>query len=223
MDITSATRHRLLWLAIFAIAMAQLEAAVVAYLRELYYPDGFRFPLVTLRNRIAAVEIGREAATVVMMLAVARLASRDGWRRLSAFLFTFGLWDIFYYAWLWIMLGWPDGLLTWDILFLIPLPWVGPVLAPMLIALTMAAAGLAIEVLRDRGRTPRVHRVEWAVIVAGAVALLTVFMSDAGAVLRGDSPTRFPWVPFAAGLLVPMGAAVSAYRRSAGAAPTAGP
>ena len=31
-------------LIIFAVSMGFLEAIVVVYIRELYYPDGFRFP-----------------------------------------------------------------------------------------------------------------------------------------------------------------------------------
>jgi hypothetical protein len=208
------TRHRLLWLTLFALAMAQLEAAVVVYLRQLYYPDGFTFPLVIIRDRIAAVEIGREAATVLMLVAVARLATRDPWRRFAAFLLGFGLWDIFYYVWLWVMLKWPESLLTWDVLFLIPLPWVGPVLAPALVAAVMAIAGVAIESLRDRRLTPRVSRLEWGLVVVGAIALLVLFMADAEAVLEGRMPAPFPWVPYGIGLLVPALAAVRAYRRS---------
>lgn len=212
------TWRRLLWLMLFGAAMAQLEAAVVVYLRRLYYPEGFSFPLVVMRDRIVAVELGREAATVVMLFALARIASTDPWRRLAVFLVSFALWDIFYYVWLWVLLGWPDSLLTWDILFLIPLPWVGPVLAPVLVAVVMAAAGLAIESLRDRGLTPRVTKLEWTVVVLGAVALLTVFMAEAGTVLEGRMPGPFPWLAYGASLVVPSVAAFRAYRRSSAAA-----
>jgi hypothetical protein len=35
----------IIWLAVFSMAMGYLESAVVVYLRKLYYPDGFKFPL----------------------------------------------------------------------------------------------------------------------------------------------------------------------------------
>lgn len=209
------TRRRLFWLSLFALAMAQLEATVVVYLRELFYPDGFRFPLVIVSGRIAAVEIGREAATLVMLVAVGVLASRDPWRRYAGFLWTFGLWDIFYYLWLYVLdRGWPPSLLTWDVLFLIPLPWLGPVLAPMLIALVMMAAAVAIEVLRDRGQVIRVRAWEWAVTVASAVALIAIFCRDASAVVDGRMPRPFPWIPYLTLLALATAVAVNVARRA---------
>lgn len=210
-----ATRHRLLWLGLFAFAMAQLEATVVVYLRELFYPEGFAFPLVIIEGRIAAIEIGREAATVLMLVAVAVLSSPDRWRRWAAFLFSFGLWDLFYYLWLYIMLGWPTHWLEWDVLFLIPLPWLGPWIAPALIAVVMVAAALGIEWLRDRGRAIQVRRPEWGVVVGSAVALLVIFMLDAGAVVSGEMPGPFPWPAYGLCLLAAVAATLRAARRSA--------
>ena len=211
----AATRRRLLWLTIFVTAMAQLEATVVVYLRELFYPEGFEFPLEIIRGRIAWVEVGREVATVVMLVAVAKLAApRDAWRQFAAFLWAFGLWDVLYYAWLWVMLGWPESLLTWDVLFLIPLPWIGPCLAPMLIAAIMMASGIVLESLRDRQRAVRVHRAEWGITIGGALALIAIFVSDAAAVIEGAMPEPFPWAVFLGVLAMPTAAAVSAWRRS---------
>jgi hypothetical protein len=220
MFIAAPTRHRLLWLSIFAIAMAQLEATVVAYLRELYYPNGFSFPLVIIRDRVAVFEIGREASTIVMLVAVARLAVRDPWRRFASFLLCFGLWDIFYYAWLWVMLRWPESLLTWDILFLIPLPWVGPVLSAGAIAAIMVAAALGIEALRDAGRPIEVGAWGWLITILGALGLLGVFMSDARAVLAGGAPGPFPWLPYLIFLSPPTGVALRTALRSSRGAPS---
>lgn len=211
----SDTRRRLFWLTLFTVAMAQLEATVVVYLRELFYPEGFHFPLVIIRGKIAAIEIGREAATVLMIVAVAKLASpRDPWRQFAAFLYVFGLWDLLYYAWLYVMLGWPESLLTWDVLFLIPAPWIGPCLAPMLIATVMFVAALVIERLRDARRTIVVTRREWVATIGGAVGLIVIFVRDARAVIEGAMPAPFPWAVFLAVLAIPTAAAVSAGRRS---------
>ncbi len=215
LSLTAPTRRRLLWLSLFTLAMAQLEAAVVVYLRNIYYPDGFEFPLAIIYDRMAAIEIGREAATVLMFFALAKLYSaNDRWRQYAAFLWAFGLWDILYYVWLWIMLGWPSSLLDIDVLFLIPLPWIGPVLAPIIISLVMMGAAWAIFSLRDHDRTILVTRPEWGITVGGAVALIALFMSDATAVVAGAMPRPFHWLLFGLFLLLPLIAAWRAYRRS---------
>src|SRR4029077_16671933 len=97
------------WLIIYAIAMAYVESAVVVYLRALYYPQGFAFPLAPLPPDIVAIEIGREAATLVILLGGAMLAGRERWERSLAFCVSFGVWDLFYYVWLWLLLGWPPS------------------------------------------------------------------------------------------------------------------
>jgi hypothetical protein len=106
MESNTAPR-RFLWLGVFAVSMGFLEAIVVVYLRELYYPEGFSFPLNEIPPRILGTEIMREACTLVMLASVAALAGRDKYTRLSCFLFIFGIWDIFYYAGLKLLLGWP--------------------------------------------------------------------------------------------------------------------
>ena len=75
------------------------------------------------------VEIAREAATIVMLLCVAFIAEKTRRGRFACFMLVFGVWDIAYYLWLWATLSWPPSLFTWDILFLIPLIWTGPVIA----------------------------------------------------------------------------------------------
>ena len=72
-------QRRLIWLAVFAVAMAYVEAAVVVYLRAIYYPEGFSFPLALIEPRLSAIEVGREAATLVMLLGVTAVMSADRW------------------------------------------------------------------------------------------------------------------------------------------------
>jgi len=127
----------LIWITFFAIAMAFVESAVVVYLRELYYPEGFNFPLVLLPGRIALTEFLREIATLIMLLGIGFLAGRNFRQRFAWFIYSFAIWDIFYYVFLKLILDWPSSWLTWDILFLIPVIWTGPVLAPVLVSLTM--------------------------------------------------------------------------------------
>ena len=106
---------------LYAIAMALLETAVVVYLRELYYKDGFAFPLRNLPATIAITELLREAATVVMLVAIGFLCGKNKLQRFAYFCLAFAVWDIFYYVFLYVLLSWPQSLFTWDILFLIPL------------------------------------------------------------------------------------------------------
>src|SRR6185369_2332457 len=124
-----ANRKTLLVVIGFSIAMAALESAVVVYLRALYYPDGFNVAMKLIDQKILLIEIAREAATVVMLLGVGWLAGNNLKDRFAYFLLSFAVWDIFYYLWLKVFIDWPSSLLEWDILFLIPFTWLGPVLA----------------------------------------------------------------------------------------------
>lgn len=140
------------WMSVFFMAMAYLESAVVVYLRALYYPEGFDFPLVPMDNTLVGTELGREAATILMLLAVPALVTRSALERFAWFCFGFGVWDIFYYVWLKVLLDWPSSLFSRDLLFLIPVPWVGPVWAPCVISLGLIAT--AVVILHGRSRNP---------------------------------------------------------------------
>lgn len=199
---SSLRTRRTVWLVLYAVAMGFFEAAVVVYLRELYYPDGFRFPLVLLPDRIAWTELGRELTTLIMLLAIAMIAGRDRLDRLFIFGFLFGVWDIVYYIGLWVFLGWPESLLTWDVLFLIPLPWLGPVLYPVLIALLLITGFLVHEWLARRGQALRLSGVEWTVACAGAAVVMIAFCWNWRTVSERTVPVSFPVWLFAAGLLV---------------------
>jgi len=118
----NSLHKQLWWLIVFSVAMGFLEAAVVVYLRLHYYPNGFEFPLVPLEERIATVEILREAATLVMLIGVGVLAGKNLQQRVAFFLLAFAIWDLVYYVGLKLVLDWPSSWLAWDILFLIPAP-----------------------------------------------------------------------------------------------------
>lgn len=126
---------------VFSVAMALLESAVVVYLRELYYPTGFGFPMKMIPDSIGAVEIAREFATLVMLAGLGYLSGDSVKSRWGWFMIGFGIWDIFYYVFLYVFIGWPMSLSDMDILFLIPLPWFGPVYAPCLVSLALIVFG----------------------------------------------------------------------------------
>ena len=170
--------RRLPFVAVYAVAMAYVEAAVVAYLREMRGIDDLMRDLPTEFDRFAAIEVGREAATVVMLLTVGWIAGRRLQDRLGFFVFAFGLWDIAYYGWLALFDGYPRSPLDWDILFLIPVPWWGPVLAPALIAVVMCVGGAAAVRGADRGVSWRLSWTNAAVAAAGIALVLLAFTID---------------------------------------------
>jgi hypothetical protein len=131
-------KRKLLWIGIFAIAMAFVETMIVFYLRKLYYPTNILFPLnVSMPTQILIFEWIREAATLIMLLSVAIIAGKKAKEKFAYFLYAFAIWDIFYYVWLKITIDWPASLMTWDVLFLIPITWVSPVICPIIVSLTM--------------------------------------------------------------------------------------
>ncbi len=171
-------KGRFLWLTIFAIAMGFLEAIVVVYLRELYYPGGFEFPLRLMSPELVTAEWIREIATLVMLAGVGIIAGRNGLQRLFYALFAFGIWDIFYYVALNLLLGWPASLLTWDILFLIPVSWLGPVLAPVINSLTMILMALLFIGRQEKGYYVRLGVSDWILIISGALVILYTYLVD---------------------------------------------
>jgi magnesium-transporting ATPase (P-type) len=162
--------------AIFGIAMAYLESAVVVYLRAIYYPDGFIFPLKLIEGRIAITELWREVATMVMLITVAVIVSRRAIERFAWFIYAFAIWDIFYYIFLYYLLGWPSSLLTWDILFLIPVTWTGPVLAPVINSLTMILLASVIIHYSSLQKGFRVKILEWALLIFGSCIIIYTYI-----------------------------------------------
>ena len=195
----------ILWALLFAIAMAYLESAIVVYLRLLYYPAGFHFPMKTIPLRIMLIEIGREAATLMMLWSVARLGGKNFRERFSLFCFTFGVWDLFYYTWLFLFIGWPGSWLEWDILFLIPLPWIAPWLAPALISLGLIIVSLFVLLIPRRFAENIFIRTEWILVISGGLLILASFFWQTGNVLEGGIPDYFPWPLFGIAYFVGLG------------------
>lgn len=200
---TAHFSERALWatVAAFAVAMACVESACVFYIRTLVDRiEPYQANPLPLHGSLGNVELWREAATLVMIATVGLLAGRTWRRRIGYAAVAFGVWDIFYYVFLRAMSDWPRTLLDWDILFLLPLPWWGPVLAPVTIALLMVVWGTlatqSSDEVREAGWT-------WAVGGVGIVLALAVFMTDSWRVLPDGReavlqvlPTRFNWPLF---------------------------
>ncbi len=164
--------------AIFSIAMGYLESAVVVYIREIYYPEGFAFPLKMMSETVMITELFRELATLVMLAGIGILAGRSRLERFGFFLLSFGIWDIFYYIFLYALIGWPESLFTWDILFLLPTTWVGPVLAPCINGLTMVIFSGLIWYFQSVGALKPVRMKEWTLLIIGSLVLIGAYVED---------------------------------------------
>ncbi len=197
-----------LWLV--ALAFGWIEAASVVYLREVYVRElsilppavfaGLPVTLVSLPGRLVAVEVVREACTILLLGGVAWLAGSRSADRTGAFLLAFGVWDLTYYAALRLVLGWPDRLGAWDILFLIPLPWVAPVWAPVTIATLFVAAGSYLFWTFQRERRYRWPDV--AVLAASGVLTIAAFLVEWRSAVDHRVPERFPVWLFSAAVVL---------------------
>jgi hypothetical protein len=199
---------RWLIVVVFAVGMAWVEAASVYYLRSMVDRiQPYQENPLPIRGVLGQVELVREAATLVMLLTVGMLAGRTWQVRLGYTAIAFGVWDIFYYVFLRMMSGWPTSLFDWDILFLLPLPWWGPVLAPVSIALLMIVWGTFVSQSSDRSPATSVTWALWTVSGIGIALALYVFMADAlrtvhlgVTVTRTVLPTTFDWWMFSVAL-----------------------
>jgi len=189
---------RFSWLSVYAIAMAFLEAVVVAYIREL-----LRLSHRADLDSYAMMEAWREAATIIMLVAVGWLTGRNKLERLAYGMFAFALWDIWYYIWLKVLVDWPKTLLDWDTLFLIPFPWLGPVLAPVLIAVLICVVAVLTVYQVNRQEIPKINSLQVSVMLFGALLALYVFMAGAihiwirgGTNWHSTQPAVFNWPVF---------------------------
>jgi len=195
------------WVVIFAIAFAWVESAVVVYLRRIYFDGVFSFPLTInyengkhVFDPLVRIELGREIATIIILIAVGCIAGRKKFHQFCYFMIAFGIWDIFYYIWLYIMVGWPESLMTWDLLFYVPLPWVGPVITPVLIAIAMVVAGSLIIYLDEKGYEILWRWYDMVIELICAAIMIVAFCWDWKNILQvpGDliytgTPNPFAW------------------------------
>ena len=187
---------------IFSVAMAYLESAIVVYLRLLYYPDGFIFPIKIIPEEIFIIELGRELATIFMLASIGFLSGKIFVERLSYFLLMFGVGDIFYYVWLKVFINWPASFLTDDLLFLIPVPWISPVLAPIIISIIFIVMSIILLTFQLKGG--RIKK-GWFVnisIVLGVILVLFSFIWNFQDRLNIISPVEFLWGVFSLGVFL---------------------
>jgi hypothetical protein len=220
---TRRAAYASLW--IFALAFGWIEASVVVYLRDIYAREaalqgggaleGLQVSMVALPARLTLLEVAREASTIVLLGAVAWLAGGRVRDRIGAFVMAFGVWDLTYYGGLKLLVGWPDSLSTWDILFLIPLPWVAPVWAPAAVAAIFTAAGSHLFWTPERERPYR--WLDLGVLAAAALGTIAAFLFESGAALDRRAPEHFPLWLFWASVALGTAWFLKIERRGAGA------
>lgn len=214
----------LLWVTLFAISMGIFEGAVVVYIRALYYPGGFDFPLKLMSNQIAMTELIREFASLIMLLSVGIIAGKNLAQRFAWFIYSFAVWDIVYYLFLYLILQWPESFFTWDILFLLPVTWTGPVIAPIIISILMIILAMVIYHNSCKGLSVKISRKEWVLLILGSFVVFISFVWDYCRFifqnfselenLGNDKlekiyelsfqyiPVKFPWVLFFVGIII---------------------
>jgi hypothetical protein len=205
-------RERTRWITvvIFSLAMAWMESATVTYLRTLTNRiDPYQARPLPIATGLGQAEVVREAATLIMLFTVGWLAGRSWRSRLGYAMIAFGLWDIFYYVFLIPISGWPHSIFDWDVLFLIPLPWWGPVIAPCLIAALMIIGGTLVSLHDQPDRPIWPGRWAWLMNISGVIVALYVFMADAIRVsieglqaVRDLLPQSFNWPLFIVALVL---------------------
>jgi hypothetical protein len=192
---------------IFSISFAWIESAVVLYLREIFFNGGFSFPLVVkwesgkrVIDPLVRIEFAREIATIVVLITVAWITGRNNSHKFCFFMIAFGVWDIFYYIWLYVMVGWPESLMTWDLLFYVPLPWVGPVLAPILIAIAMVVAASLVIYYEKKGYLIKWRWYDTVIELSCGLLMIVAFCWDwknilqiPGHIIRKGIPNPFAW------------------------------
>lgn len=184
--------------------MAYLESAVVIYLRAMYGIENLLTDINLTPDKYTFIEIGREAATIIMLALIAVIAGNTNLKKTGYFFLSFGIWDIFYYIWLYVFIQWPGSLLEWDVLFLIPFPWWGPVIAPILISILLIVIGYLFIVETKF----KITRFDWLIFFLSVSVILFTFMEDSiNSILTGKGnlaevrPTKFGWVLYSISLL----------------------
>lgn len=225
-------RQGVIALVLFGVSFGFVEAAVVVYLRQLTQPEMAEtdpgrspqalFPTLTISqvkanpdlSHTLEIELVREAATLIMLAAVAIAIGKSGTEAAAAFVTAFGIWDIAFYAFLRLFIHWPASLLTWDLLFLVPAPWSGPVLAPVIVSVSMIFAGLFVLWRESRAKPLAPVKLHWLGVLIGGLIIIVSFMWNYSSVLGGGVPHDFPWIIFGAGELIGMGAFFAAMKQS---------
>ncbi len=193
---------------LFGIGMAFVESAVVVYLRTIWELSDL-FPVRNIFDQpeylhVLKVEFSREAATLIMLISISIALGRNIWQRMAYLLFIFGVWDIFYYVWLWVIIGWPASMLSWDVLFFIPYTLVSPVYAPVAVSAVMIFCGMMIIHAQRKHVILKSTLRFWIMEVLAFALIYTSLIWETPKVNAGalEAELVYPWLPFVIGLTI---------------------
>jgi len=199
-DELKTTIKRFCIVVIFSIGFAYIESAVVVYLRTIFHPEGFAFPFsdIPIRHHWRIL--------LTLILTGAWLFGKNRHQRVAYFATIFAVWDTFYYIWLKILSSclkpipdWPMSIMDWDILFLLPTTWAGPLLAPVLISLTLLLFAAIILYKDSYGKTLNVNRWDWLGFILAGLVVVVSFYTAGLHITKPDYKDHFYWSLFALG------------------------
>lgn len=197
-----SVKTRLISVSLFAIAMGLLEAICVVYLRQILLPPDGSLNNIAFSNFDFTIEVIREITTLVMLLTIAILAAYNWRTRLAMFFLAFGIWDIFYYIGLKLFLDWPATILEWDALFLVPVNWYGPVLAPVLISVYFITVSVIIVLREATGKKLHITKPAILLQLLTFVAWYYSFTKDSSLISEfGYESATYSWLLFVLGIL----------------------
>jgi hypothetical protein len=192
---------RLLSVTLFATAMGFLEAICVVYLRGSLFSPGTDTQEIVRQLGRFGIEHIREACTIVMLVTVAWIAGFNSRTRAAMFFLMFGIWDITYYIGLRVFTGWPGSILEWDCLFLMPVPWFGPVLAPVLISVFMVVSCILVILREAAGSSLRITVPVLALVGLGFGFWYWSFVKDSEPIMASGYPgVVYSWPLFLGGM-----------------------
>lgn len=197
-----SVKTRLISVSLFAIAMGLLEAICVVYLRQILLPPDGSLNNIAFSNFDFTIEVIREITTLVMLLTIAILAAYNWRTRLAMFFLAFGIWDIFYYIGLKIFLNWPATILEWDALFLVPVNWYGPVLAPVLISVYFITVSVIIVLREATGKKLHITKSAILLQLLTFVTWYYSFTKDSSLISEfGYESATYSWLLFVLGII----------------------
>jgi len=82
------------------------------------------------------------------------------------------------------------------------LPWIGPVIAPVLVALCMVTYGSIIVIRVAGGEHFRPALPSWVLFIGASIVLLYSFISDIAATTQGQAPAPYRYDLLVASLLL---------------------
>ena len=192
--------------ATLAIAFGYIEAAVVVYLRQIFYPRVLCSPSSCSRFRPNRAiwcwlrSAGRPPRSSLCSPPACCLV-KVAHSAVAHFMTIFAVWDIFYYVWLKVILDWPASILDWDVLFLIPVPWAGPVLTPILVSIAMLVFAALILYRDSLGRPIKISFWDRFGFFAAGLIIVVSFCVAGKYMMQPDYAEHFSWAVFGASLV----------------------